>query len=333
MHAITVAADTQNLAAYELYLEGRSWFLSRKDVARSIELLKASVALDPEFARAWETLGAAYSVADGWGVPEEGLSEKAREASQRALELNANLSMARAVLGAEYIERDHDLIRGMAQLDQAIENDPLNATAWFWRGIHFGTLGFVDRGIEDISHCIELDPAYWNCYRHLARLYLIKGDLQETLDTYQVNLAQGVSINDFWIVPVYLEHGMEQAANQVVMSESRGDPAYPGAELIAALKDPGRDNSGAVARLDQWNRNQGLDPSWRGAEWVALGAYERVGPNIDNNRIWTPLYAGFRASRYFKPLVKAIGLHTYWRAQGFPPMCRPLGADDFECDQ
>ncbi len=28
----------------------------------------------------------------------------------------------------------------------------------------------------------------------------------------------------------------------------------------------------------------------------------------------------------------SIGLPEFWREQGFPPQCRPVGDDDFECD-
>jgi hypothetical protein len=25
------------------------------------------------------------------------------------------------------------------------------------------------------------------------------------------------------------------------------------------------------------------------------------------------------------------GVHDYWTAHGFPPLCKPLGEEDFEC--
>ena len=33
-----------------------------------------------------------------------------------------------------------------------------------------------------------------------------------------------------------------------------------------------------------------------------------------------------------KRLMREIGIPAYWRKHGFPPQCRPLGSDDFECD-
>ena len=34
----------------------------------------------------------------------------------------------------------------------------------------------------------------------------------------------------------------------------------------------------------------------------------------------------------FERHVREIGLDRHWREHGFPPMCRPIGDDDFECD-
>jgi tetratricopeptide (TPR) repeat protein len=214
----------------------------------------------------------------------------------------------------------------------AIENDPLNATAWFWRGNNYAKLGFADRAIQNVSRCIELDPAYFNCYRHLARDYLMAGNEKKALDTYLVNLEQGISQNDFWMVPVLLDADRDHAAALLLLRESGGDPSYPVKELLQALENPEGDYSEGIAKLEQWIRNDGSDSKWRSAEWVALGAYDRVEPNVDSNRIWTDAYRSFRASEYFKPLVSEMGLPAYWRVHGFPPQCRPVGENDFECD-
>jgi hypothetical protein len=32
-------------------------------------------------------------------------------------------------------------------------------------------------------------------------------------------------------------------------------------------------------------------------------------------------------------LLQQIGVPTYWRAHGFPPQCRPVGEEDFVCDE
>ena len=48
--------------------------------------------------------------------------------------------------------------------------------------------------------------------------------------------------------------------------------------------------------------------------------------------IWTPSFKAVRQTQRFKTYVKNRGLVDYWRAKGWPDLCRPMGADDFVCD-
>jgi len=48
--------------------------------------------------------------------------------------------------------------------------------------------------------------------------------------------------------------------------------------------------------------------------------------------IWLPEVAPLRKTERFKAYVRKAGLVDYWRARGWPDLCRPMGADDFVCD-
>jgi len=329
---IVVKADTENIDAYQLYLEARGLFLARQDLQRSIDLFEQAVELDANFARAWEGLGAVFSVAEGWGVAGEKFNERSRVAAQTAIDLDPSLSMAWAVLANVTVELDFDYILPMVQFGQALENDPKNATAWLWRGLHYAKLGFADQAISDFSMCIEIDPSYLNCYRHLARVYMARGETDMALETYLFMLRKGLTVNDYWLIHPLLSRGKIHAAVFLLIELSNGDRKYPINELMQAAESPGADHSAGIAKLDQWLKQQGTDPKWRIDEWIALGAYDRVEPVIDIFQIWLPSSSQFRKSVYFKPLVNQIGLHRFWREYEFPPRCRPIGEEDFECD-
>jgi tetratricopeptide (TPR) repeat protein len=51
-----------------------------------------------------------------------------------------------------------------------------------------------------------------------------------------------------------------------------------------------------------------------------------------NRSLWYPLYAPVRKTERFKAFVRNAGLVDYWRARGWPDLCRPMGSDDFVCD-
>jgi tetratricopeptide (TPR) repeat protein len=70
-----------------------------------------------------------------------------------------------------------------------------------------------------------------------------------------------------------------------------------------------------------------------GFVYLYVGAPERV-PDTDANPYftWHPSYAPVRKTERFKANVRSSGILAYWRAKGWPDLCRPVGADDFECD-
>ncbi len=47
---------------------------------------------------------------------------------------------------------------------------------------------------------------------------------------------------------------------------------------------------------------------------------------------WAPLFAQARAQPEFKELLKRHKLPEYWRANGWPDLCHPIGANDFACN-
>jgi tetratricopeptide (TPR) repeat protein len=48
--------------------------------------------------------------------------------------------------------------------------------------------------------------------------------------------------------------------------------------------------------------------------------------------LWLPEMAPARKTERFKAAMRASGLVDYWRARGWPDLCRPLDTDNFVCD-
>jgi len=72
-----------------------------------------------------------------------------------------------------------------------------------------------------------------------------------------------------------------------------------------------------------------------GASNRTLDFYEGTvgaGFRLGMSQLWHRSYAPLRKTERFKALVRANGLVDYWRARGWPDLCRPMGADDFVCD-
>jgi TolB-like protein len=189
---VTVRQDTDNLEAYQLYLKARELFIARKDLEQSIRLFERVTQMDPNFARGWEGLAAVAAVAPSWGITDRDYAALAKQAAERALELDASLSMPWAALA--YTAQNSwpvDWSRNLSMMDRAIAADRRNATAYLWRGISWLNLGFFDRAIADFDRCLELEPAYSNAQRHKATALLWSGKSDEALALFEQGVRQG----------------------------------------------------------------------------------------------------------------------------------------------
>ena len=73
-------------------------FIARNDLAESGAAVRAVAGMDPNFARGWEGLAAVASVAPSWGITDRDYTALAKQAADRALQLDPSLSMPWAVL-------------------------------------------------------------------------------------------------------------------------------------------------------------------------------------------------------------------------------------------
>jgi hypothetical protein len=68
-----------------------------------------------------------------------------------------------------------------------------------------------------------------------------------------------------------------------------------------------------------------LDYQERQARYPLLGASQV-------RYLWGPEFSSVRKTERFKTFVRKMGFVEYWRARGWPDLCRAVGADNFVCD-
>lgn len=332
---ITVEAATSNLDAYDLFLKGREMFIARsgQNLPVSIEIVKQAVELDPNFARAWELLGALYSVAPSWGVGDAAYYELSRQAIDRALELEPNLAFAYGVksqtlrsLGGNVNWTD-----AMALINKALELEPKNPTMLLWRGINYHQIGFLELAADDFDRCLELDPGYENCTNHRTMIFYNQGAADKGLERFDLQLAIARVKTTHWYqyqVPDLVRNGDLRAARLAAGSFLDDNPAITA--WIEALLHPDEDQSERIELLAKR-----MDESDRAAQfiWMTTGAYDRVEPGYFTYiSMWRTDLENFRQSDDFNRVMREGGVEDYWRAHGFPPQCRATGDDDFVCD-
>jgi TolB-like protein/Tfp pilus assembly protein PilF len=331
-------ADTANEDAYDLYLKGRSLFIarSRQNLIAAAGPLRAAVAKDPKFARAWEMLGAVLVTGKSWGGSDESDHQAGVDAVEMALRLDANLSLAYAVRGV--VQADMVPSRGAVGWEEssesysrAIEHDGTNATAFLWRGADHTALGYFDGAIQDFQRCLDIDPAYELCRANLSFVYLCLGRTDDALRLYEIGLENGhIAGATAVFAPAAVARGDRLGALSTLALQFRDDPQLI-RPLFRALTDPtfgDRDRQEALALVNRVKTTGNLIPT---ALWILKAYDKRIADSMAPPIWWAREDAAWLKSQSRKQAMQHWHLPEYWRKHGFPPQCRPVGESDFEC--
>jgi eukaryotic-like serine/threonine-protein kinase len=152
---------TQNPEAYELYLKGRySWNKrTTSDIATAIVFFDQAIIKDPGYALAYSGLADAYNVLPRYGGNPSEDYLKSNAAARKALELDATLARAHAVLGGNEMQYDWDFAGGEAEFKKALELDPNDATAHQWYAENIGMIGGREQeALAELNRAHQLDP-------------------------------------------------------------------------------------------------------------------------------------------------------------------------------
>ena len=350
-----VAVSTENLSAYDTFLKGRDIFHGRRqqpDVSDAITLLEVVTIEDPNFALGWQWLGAAYSVASGWGLHKtlpRDYPTLARQAAARALELDPSLAFAHAVLGfSAVIVPGGDYIFAMEQMERAMELQPNDVTVVHWYAILLREMGYVRTSLEYFDQCRVLDPAFGNCVDHRARTLMYLGRYEDALDEWNRLPGEFTRVVPFEVFDAFAiaKVGNSYAARVFLSEAFRSQPDFPARSWVEIIQGrKGRDSiEGRKFErwLDEADKEQLLISSTQGYDflmflYLSIAAFEKVdtielalGPgNVKG--IWMKDLADFQKTPQFKEVVRNMNFMPYWQANGFPPGCRAVGSDDFEC--
>jgi len=149
-----------NPAANEAYLRGRFFWnqFTENGFSQAASYFDQAVAADPKFASAYSGLSDSYAflVITNVIAPKEGWP-KARDAAQRAVELDGALSEGRLSLAHLRMHmwdwKDADL-----EFKKAIALDPSNATAHRWYAAYLVSLAKHQQALDEITQAHRLDP-------------------------------------------------------------------------------------------------------------------------------------------------------------------------------
>jgi TolB-like protein/Flp pilus assembly protein TadD len=216
-----------NPQAYELALKAN--YIHEKftpmDLARSADLYRQAIAIDPTYAQAHANLSQAYFYQGLFGLgPSSDLFPKARACALKALELDENVAAAQNALAAIHVLYDWDWAnaesvcrRGaelrpgdaearqhladymsiqsrhdeaIAEATKALESNPISRVAMGHLGLLLYRARRYDESIAQCQKTLDIDPHYCNAMWFMALAQEQKGQLSLSI----ANLEQSVSL-------------------------------------------------------------------------------------------------------------------------------------------
>lgn len=183
--AFDAVATTKSTDAYVMYLRGREEY--RKQTTESMKearkLFEQTVALDPEYAKAYvalaDTLAALSEGADGFGVLKAEIAAKLAEDNlNKAIVRQPDIAEIYAVMGVvNLLRRNFD--DSLGNFDKAVELNPSLAIAYMWKSIALNELGRFDEAIDVQKVAQSLDPLFMTSTYNLGLMLSARGRYEE----------------------------------------------------------------------------------------------------------------------------------------------------------
>jgi serine/threonine-protein kinase len=165
---------TDNVEAYQLYLQGRDAMESRRGGFTATQYFEKAIALDATYALAYAGIAdAALDLDQTHQLSHEDAQSRAKAAAERAVELDPMLAEAHTTLGAVRA-KEYDWDGAQSELRRAIELNPNSALAHVDLGLSvLLPQRRFDEAIGEIRRSVALDPLSSNTNSLLAFALLL----------------------------------------------------------------------------------------------------------------------------------------------------------------
>ena len=336
---VVVNVPTDNLSAYELFLQARPLYQARNDLDKADVLLIRALELDPQYAGAWEMRAALQSLMVEYNyasTPRDEVEKKTLEFAQRALALNADSATALATVAklkadnAFALRARGDFNEILAGYDRALAIRPHDGSALNWRGLTYGALGDLDASLADFTRCVEAEPYYIPCVSNQLITLGSLGRDAEAVAVYKAGLRTGSAMIYFPPIGSFSRQGEEIALLSAFNTANMLSGWHRHGELYDALRQPGTPHLELAEDILNYQNNRGTISIVQSLLLVTrLGDHSRV---LVDRQLWDASFKDYRQTDNFKSGIERSGILDYWRKNGFPPQCRAVGDDDFACD-
>jgi|CZKY01.1.fsa_nt_gi tetratricopeptide (TPR) repeat protein/predicted Ser/Thr protein kinase len=204
------AHPTENVKAYDLYLQGRNTLRnshSQDNIRQAVGLFEQAIDKDSNFALAYT--GLADSSLLMYGETKESVwAQKATLAAQQAERLSNNLPEVHLSLGSVY-RTTGKYTEAVTELKRALELAPNSDEAYRNLGDAYSSSGQSDEAIAAYQKAVAANSYYWTNHIALGNAYLGLGDSAKALPEFQkvIEIASDSPMGYEGVGSVYLRQG------------------------------------------------------------------------------------------------------------------------------
>ena len=330
-------AGTQNVEAYEAFLESQDRNLTKQE---SIRRLERAVELDPNYAEAWSWLGH-RTLSTAWEAGEDQASEitdRAYSLALRGVQLNPDSAAAQRSLAVVRSAR-RDWIGGEQGFTRAIELLADRQIASTYASVLLRA-GRTTEAQKQYAIAVELEPLGGRPVRMSWHASLAQGQLAEARE---ISDWPGVANRIENYLDIALNEGDPEVLQAAIQALPKTSVAYTTlyARVLAELESPER----VLSALREIYRDEKLQWPRKLHDIAMVAAYfgdpqfalQVKGQEVRANSVrlatlWYPVMSEVRQLPGFKELVLDLNLVEYWRTYGWADACWPLGDEDFACE-
>ncbi|MHC4205002.1 MAG: protein kinase domain-containing protein [Planctomycetota bacterium] len=180
---------TQNMEAYEYYLRGNEYFYRStlgEDMEMASQFFEKAVAIDPNYTLAYARLSEYHSNMY-WHYYDHTDQRRslAKQAIDKAFELNPDLPEVRLALGRYYYHCHLDYDRALEQFDIARISQPSNGDLLSFIGYVQRRQGKFEQALVHIKKAAELDPLSPEIAFELADTFMLARNYPEAENYYK----------------------------------------------------------------------------------------------------------------------------------------------------
>ena len=281
-HALPPQKETQDTAAYLLFLQGQALVYKRDEapLRQALAFFEQAIAKDPSFARGHAAVARAYRELgnEGYIAWSEAI-RNGRAAAQKALSISPDLAEGHVMLAeiAFMADEGHAVVETEAR--KALDSNPNLPEALDLLGQAAAAQGDLDSMVRYIEAAYRLDPLSPPTIGYLGTAYLPSGRTDDAMAHWTRTLHLDPANSYRGMADYYLAKGDLDAAEAVIQKLEQFSPESEWAHLnrgyLSALRGDRATALEMIRKLDATHEPGWSRSSSAGYIYLALGDLDR----------------------------------------------------------